>query len=1312
MWNFQSNDHIISIRKFILNLNLLFFKSPSTDFLRHLLLFTFLLVFPFVSYSNPTLQWSTPYSTNGTIFSSPSIADDGTVYIGSNDNKLHAINSDGTAKWTFSTGDWVDSTPAIGPDGTVYVGSWDNQIYAIDPSDGTKLWDFNTSSSIISSPSIGVDGKIYFGSKDDFFYALESNGSLAWEVYIGNPVSSSAALGQDGTIYFGDENGTFHALNQDGSTKWTYNLDEVADSNKSILSSPAIDLVGNIYFGSGNGYCYSISDAGSSASLAWKYQTGDRVDASPVLGTSNEVFFVSRDGYLRSIDTTTGIVNWEVFCGDVFYSSPVVGANGQVFVVGYTGFGENHLFAFDSNGSLAWDTNNSSSPLLIGGLVDSSLALDQNGTLYFGCFNSKVYAVNVGTGLAESAWPQFKREKNRNGAWPSFLVEVGLSPLGAGDVNGNGIYNQGAMATLSVSSNLNEGYSFDNWSGAQTGSSNPLTFEVNSNLNLTANFSLNSYTLEVNSSIGGTASGSTSSVHGSLALISASPSSGYYFAGWTGDGITDSSTPSTTVSMNQTRTVTANFSLSSYTLTVNSGTGGTASGDNNSTHGSLASILALPSYGYSFAGWIGESISEPSSSSTTVSMTEARTVTASFSLNTYPLTLTAGNGGTVSGDGNFTHGTSAPILATPKDGYYFAGWTGGVTASPSSASTTVRMNQTQIIVATFLLNSYELTLNSSTGGLATGEGNFSHDSNVTIVATPSVGFSFAGWIGDGVADPNSASTTVKMTKERAVSASFSLNSYNLNIIAEDNGTTIGDGNFSFNSLAPINAFPESGYVFVSWTGTGITDHNQSSTTVLMNQDRNVTAQFSEKTMSSIYLAVSSLPSNGGTTSGAGSYSEEENASISASPLPGYSFSSWSGNGVTNPLSPTSNIIMDQDRNISAVFTQKSYNLYLASGTGGIISGSGSYLHGSNAIISASPSEGYLFNGWKGIGVSSPASAVTTVSMSEDRYVSALLAKKVFNLTIDPSAGGSAIGSGSYAFGSASSISASSFDGYSFSSWIGSGVTNPLSPNTLVTMNQDRNVSALFSINSYNLSIHASVGGSVTGVGSYPFGTTATINASPLAGYSFSSWAGNGITNPLSSSTAVTMNQDRNISALFSINSYNLSINEGVGGSVTGDGSYTFGTNVTITASPLAGYSFSIWTGNGITNALSYNTTVIMNQDHNISALFSRVMLSSSIQSQKREGNWHVSTWFGNFFESPTGWCYHSDLGWIYPDLSKSSIWIWSPQLKWLWIDSSTYTNSFTWSENEKNWIYLDFQNNSGPRIYSYEKNTWQVFFKD
>ena len=37
----------------------------------------------------------------------------------------------GVKLWEFETGSSVYSSPAIGPDGTVYVGSWDGKLYAI-----------------------------------------------------------------------------------------------------------------------------------------------------------------------------------------------------------------------------------------------------------------------------------------------------------------------------------------------------------------------------------------------------------------------------------------------------------------------------------------------------------------------------------------------------------------------------------------------------------------------------------------------------------------------------------------------------------------------------------------------------------------------------------------------------------------------------------------------------------------------------------------------------------------------------------------------------------------------------------------------------------------------------------------------------------------------------------------------------------------------------------------------------------------------------------------------------------------------------
>ena len=64
----------------------------------------------------------------------------------------------GAPIWEFETGGIVESSPAIGSDGTVYVGSWDKKLYAINGKSGVKLWEFETGQLVGSSPAIGSEG--------------------------------------------------------------------------------------------------------------------------------------------------------------------------------------------------------------------------------------------------------------------------------------------------------------------------------------------------------------------------------------------------------------------------------------------------------------------------------------------------------------------------------------------------------------------------------------------------------------------------------------------------------------------------------------------------------------------------------------------------------------------------------------------------------------------------------------------------------------------------------------------------------------------------------------------------------------------------------------------------------------------------------------------------------------------------------------------------------------------------------------------------------------------------------------------------
>ena len=146
-------------------------------------------------------QWS--FLTGGTVDSSPAIGNDGTVYVGSSDNKVYALDVSGRQKWVFASGG-VNNSPAIGEDGSVYVGSLDHNIYAIDGITGAKRWQFTTGGEVRSSPGIGLDNTIYVGSDDHKVYALENaTGKKQWAFATDDKVDSSPSIGTNGLIYIG-----------------------------------------------------------------------------------------------------------------------------------------------------------------------------------------------------------------------------------------------------------------------------------------------------------------------------------------------------------------------------------------------------------------------------------------------------------------------------------------------------------------------------------------------------------------------------------------------------------------------------------------------------------------------------------------------------------------------------------------------------------------------------------------------------------------------------------------------------------------------------------------------------------------------------------------------------------------------------------------------------------------------------------------------------------------------------------------------------------------------------------------------------
>jgi len=195
-----------------------------------------------------TLKWI--FSTGAPIHSSPAVAD-GTIYIGSQDFKLYALDADtGDKRWEYQTGSWVESSPAI-VNGVVYFGSNDGRLYALDTHSSEKIWDFQTEYPVRCSPAV-ANGVVYFGSDDYYLYALDAvEGTKLWDYNTGSPAVSSPAVA-NGIVYTGSGTGYSYALNSlNGQRRLRFR------THYAVYSSPAVSD-GTVYFATTNGFLHAV----------------------------------------------------------------------------------------------------------------------------------------------------------------------------------------------------------------------------------------------------------------------------------------------------------------------------------------------------------------------------------------------------------------------------------------------------------------------------------------------------------------------------------------------------------------------------------------------------------------------------------------------------------------------------------------------------------------------------------------------------------------------------------------------------------------------------------------------------------------------------------------------------------------------------------------------------------------------------------------------------------------------------------------------------------------------------------------------
>ncbi len=233
--------------------------------------------------------------------------------------------------------------------------------------------------------------------------------------------------------------------------------------------------------------------------------------------------------------------------------------------------------------------------------------------------------------------------------------------------------------------------------------------------------------------------------------------------------------------------------------------------------------------------------------------------------------------GSVSGSGRYAEGTAVNLRAYVNTGFRFVSWTNseGDVLSTSTNYTHMKGAGHEKLTANYVFDPstpqepqepsmimyFQLQVNSTEGGSASGGGRYLADTNVTLRAYTESKFDFVGWVDDATGEVLSTNSSFNYTttaKHRSITAQFAFNPSSpaepsepvlrrtVTTTATEGGTT----NFSsqyvlIGSTLSIYAYTNSGYDFDGWylNGELYTKLSSFSYTVTDSYYQNFEARF-------------------------------------------------------------------------------------------------------------------------------------------------------------------------------------------------------------------------------------------------------------------------------------------------------------------------------------------------------------------------------------------------------------------------------------------------------------------------------------
>lgn len=162
-----------------------------------------------------------------------------------------------------------------------------------------------------------------------------------------------------------------------------------------------------------------------------------------------------------------------------------------------------------------------------------------------------------------------------------------------------------------------------------------------------------------------------------------------------------------------------------------------------------------------------------------------------------------------------------------------------------------------------------LSVDPQGSGVASGGGSVESGKSVTVTATASSGYEFAGWRESGTIVSTSASYTFTVNANRTLTAVFAVTipvyTITASIDPAGSGTVTGTGQYQEGETCTLTATVDDGYTFTGWQEGGVTVSESAEYSFVVTGNRVLVAAFAEKPVSRLpegYTEVAYIQSAG------------------------------------------------------------------------------------------------------------------------------------------------------------------------------------------------------------------------------------------------------------------------------------------------------------------------------------------------------------------------------------------------------------------------------------------------------------------